>query len=106
MSTTMHIAVKGMTCVSCASRIEKALLKVNGVVNATVNLATETATIEGVASTGDIKSAIINAGYDVELESRQFEVKGMTCASCAGRVEKALMKISGVGSAKDRKSVV
>ncbi|ABL99991.1 heavy metal translocating P-type ATPase [Shewanella amazonensis] len=99
MSTTMHIAVKGMTCVSCASRIEKALLKVNGVVNATVNLATETATIEGVASTGDIKSAIINAGYDVELESRQFEVKGMTCASCAGRVEKALMKISGVGSA-------
>ncbi|MCL2919348.1 heavy metal translocating P-type ATPase [Shewanella litorisediminis] len=99
MSTTMQLAVKGMTCASCAARIEKALLNVSGVVKANVNLATETATVEGLANAADITSAIINAGYEVEMDSRQFEVKGMTCASCAGRVEKALMKVAGVHSA-------
>jgi len=42
------LAIKGMTCASCASRVEKALLKVSGVVSAEVNLALETAQVAAV----------------------------------------------------------
>ncbi|HSG51819.1 MAG TPA: copper ion binding protein, partial [Rheinheimera sp.] len=99
MTATIQFAIKGMTCASCANRIEKALLSVAGVTNASVNLATETATVTGDARYSDIKSAVSSAGYQLDTRERLFAVKGMTCASCAGRVEKSLLKVAGVLSA-------
>jgi Cu+-exporting ATPase len=97
-----------MTCASCASNIEKALLEVPGVVSANVNLASEKATVEYLKSEADIrdfKKAVEEAGYQI-LESEEpskkkvtFGVSGMTCASCVSHIEKALKELDGVSSA-------
>ena len=99
MTVTTQFKINGMTCASCAGRVEQALSKVAGVTAASVNLATETATVTGVVATQALEAAVMQAGYQLESSSRQFGVKGMTCASCAGRVEKSLLKVPGVLSA-------
>ena len=61
----LDLRVEGMTCASCVARVEKALRKVPGVVDANVNLATETATVRGDAP--DMEAAIAairKAGYE------------------------------------------
>ncbi|HEY0603607.1 MAG TPA: heavy metal translocating P-type ATPase [Herpetosiphonaceae bacterium] len=91
--------VTGMTCASCASRIERGLKKVGGVEAAQVNLASEQATVnydpQQVQATELVK-AVEHAGYGVITDQIEFPVTGMTCASCQGRVEKALRKVEGV----------
>lgn len=63
----LDIGIGGMTCASCVGRVERALKKVGGVLDATVNLATESARI---AYTGDaqmparLRRAIRDAGYE------------------------------------------
>ena len=99
MQSSIQLAVQGMTCSSCAGRIEKALLKVNNVEQATVNLATETVLVEGNPSATELCNAITGAGYQVSTETRQYQVIGMTCASCASRIEKALLNVAGVMTA-------
>ncbi len=92
------VPVTGMTCAACVRRVEKALSKVEGVSGASVNLATETATVEhgpGVKP-GDLVSAVEGAGYGAETEKTTLGVTGMTCAACVRRVEKTLSKVSGV----------
>lgn len=64
---TVQLAIGGMTCASCVSRVERALKAVQGVDSATVNLATERATVHGVADIGALKSAIQKAGYEAHL---------------------------------------
>ncbi len=97
--------VGGMTCASCVSHVEKALIEVKGVVSAFVNLATEKATIEyipGEATSADFKKAVESAGYQFLGEGKPglskvtFAVTGMTCASCVSHVEKALREVDGV----------
>jgi Cu+-exporting ATPase len=62
---TFDLKVEGMTCASCVARVEKALKKVPGVTDATVNLATETATVSSEASVLDAAiAAIRKAGYE------------------------------------------
>jgi Cu+-exporting ATPase len=85
-----------MTCASCAARIEKVLKQVPGVTDATVNLATETATVAGEADLASVQRAIEKAGFSVPTESLALNITGMTCASCSARVEKALAKVPGV----------
>ncbi len=67
MSTDWTLPIEGMTCASCASRVEKALAKVPGVREAAVNLATEIATVK--ADTGvkleAMRAAVEKAGYEV-----------------------------------------
>jgi Cu+-exporting ATPase len=68
MTTTIELPVAGMTCASCVNRIERFLKKTPGVADATVNLATEVATIHYLpdqAGTAELVSAIEAAGYDV-----------------------------------------
>src|SRR5688500_8670040 len=68
MATTT-LEVQGMTCAACVGRVERALSKVPGVEKATVNLATERATIEhaGGATVDALAEAVRDAGYDAEV---------------------------------------
>ena len=95
-STAVSFPVEGMTCASCATRVEKALRKVPGATEATVNLALETATVLGAVDTPTAIAAVERAGYTVPVAVRHIDIDGMTCASCVGRVEKALRKVPGV----------
>jgi Cu+-exporting ATPase len=99
--TELRFGVTGMTCASCAGRIEKALLQVAGVRSASVNLATETATAttDGSTSAAALAKAVEQAGYGVAIEEISMAILGMSCASCVGRIEKALSEVPGVQSA-------
>ncbi len=98
---TLQLQVAGMTCASCVQRVEKALEAVPGVVQASVNLATEQATVQaGPAVRAEtLAAAVAKAGYEVVMDEATLQVEGMTCASCVARVEKALLKVPGVTSA-------
>src|SRR6266508_1176279 len=109
--------VTGMTCASCVRRIEKALNKVDGVEQASVNLATEKATVRydsAVTSTAQMQAAVEKAGYGVreiptppiappstspDQGDVTLPIEGMTCASCVRRIEKALNRVEGVREA-------
>jgi copper ion binding protein len=94
---TVTLPVEGMTCASCVSRVERALRKVPGVLDATVNLANETATVRGDAlSATALAAAVVAAGYAVSTATVDLAVEGMTCASCSGRDERALERVPGV----------
>ena len=94
-------AITGMTCASCAGRVERTLSLVPGVTSTSVNLATEQATVRALGTVGmDVLSAAVQkAGYAVGESAARLSINGMTCASCAGRVEKALQNVAGVTSA-------
>ncbi len=96
------LPVEGMTCASCVSRVEKALSAVPGVTEASVNLATEAATVRADKSVAvdALRAAVEKAGYTVGEQTVQLSIEGMTCASCVARVEKALLKVPGVTSAQ------
>lgn len=97
-STEHKLKINGMTCASCVGRLEKALNKVEGVNDVSVNLATEFATLhtEPEVKVDALISAVKTAGFDVARHSMDFGIEGMTCASCVTRVEKALTKVAGV----------
>ncbi len=94
------LPIEGMTCASCVSRVEKALNTLPGVESATVNLATEEATVRasGVDAAA-LAGAVRKAGYEVRADEIQLQIEGMTCASCVSRVEKALLQVPGVSAA-------
>jgi Cu+-exporting ATPase len=93
-----NLPIEGMTCASCVSRVEHALQKVPGVAEASVNLATESASVRSAPGTGlaDLRGAVEKAGYTVGESSVTLAIEGMTCASCVSRVEKALLRAPGV----------
>lgn len=105
---TIDVEIDGMTCGSCAARVQKVLGRQTGVTDAEVNLATGRARIVA----GDdvdveaLRSAVDRAGYvmfappsDVAMPTA-FDVEGMTCGSCAARVQKVLQRRPGVGDAE------
>lgn len=103
---TLHIT--GMTCASCAARIEKGLKKLDGVKEANVNLALEKATVifeEDRLKPEEIEKKIGDLGYGVVKDDRsrqddrrkaELAIQGMTCAACAARIEKGLNGLDGV----------
>jgi Cu+-exporting ATPase len=97
----LSFRVDGMTCASCVGRVEKALKAVPGVEGASINLATEKATVRTRRDLpfDALAAAVDKAGYAVPADSVSLAISGMTCASCVGRVEKALMKVPGVTAA-------
>ena len=101
----LELPIEGMTCASCVGRVERALKAVPGVQSASVNLATERASLQLAADAqasvvgGDAIAAIAKAGYAVPTQQIELAVEGMTCASCVGRVERALNAVPGVQGA-------
>ncbi|GAB1158636.1 heavy metal translocating P-type ATPase [Paenibacillus illinoisensis] len=98
--TTLQIT--GMTCAACSTRIEKGLSRMEGVQQASVNLAIEQASV-----TYDPKAVSVNAlrdkvealGYGTVTESIDLDITGMTCAACSARIEKGLSRLPGVSRA-------
>jgi len=97
---SLTFGVREMSCGSCVGRVEKALQAVPGVQEAHVNLAAETATIRvnDTFETDDVTVALDAAGYPAELQTYRFSIENMSCASCVGRVERALAVVTGIAS--------
>ncbi|WP_027887972.1 heavy metal translocating P-type ATPase [Meiothermus taiwanensis] len=99
MTKELQIGVEGMTCAACVNRVERGLKKVEGVEAASVNLATERATVAYDPATTTPQALIEKiqeVGYTPVVAEVELGVTGMTCAACVGRVERALKKLDGV----------
>ncbi len=119
--------VGGMSCGKCSARVEDALKAVAGVESVSVDLAASRADVSGrKLSLAKLADAVSDAGYEPgpvptgKLEPAEPEeeahdpplaeaeggewfdlaIGGMTCATCAGRVEKALAAVPGVAAAQ------
>lgn len=98
--TTLQIA--GMTCAACAVRIEKGLKKIDGVEDASVNIALEKSKVTfdpSKVNVNQFKEKVQSLGYKVISEKAEFDISGMTCAACANKIEKRLNKLNGVQNA-------
>jgi len=101
MSSTQafDLPIQGMTCAGCAGRVERALQAVPGVAQASVNLATEHARITASPDAlPRLLEAVHAAGYKVGSQRIDLALTGMTCAGCAGRIERALAQVPGVSA--------
>jgi Cu+-exporting ATPase len=99
--TTKSLKIEGMTCAACAKAVERVSKKLDGVIEANVNFATEKLNInydEAKISVPDIQVAIEKAGYKaiIEASSKSLKIEGMTCAACAKSVERVTKKLDGV----------
>ena len=99
-----QLEIEGMHCASCVSAVEKSLKNIEGVGEASVNLATESATVEFDPSQVDVerlRKAVSDAGYEARERGRSttLRIDGMHCASCVAAVEKSLKTIPGVKTA-------
>jgi Cu+-exporting ATPase len=102
--TTKHVSlpVTGMTCANCSLTVERNLKRMDGVAEASVNLATEKASITYDADSvteGQFLALIRDIGYDVPTAKAELPVTGMTCANCARTIERSLGRLGGVVSA-------
>ncbi len=96
---TVQLGVQGMTCASCVARVERALGRVDGVQEASVNLATERATVTfdpAAVTPAALLESVARAGYQPLVSEASFGVTGMTCANCSSRVERRLRQADGV----------
>lgn len=96
---TQTLRVDGMTCASCTSRVERMLAREPGVTGVRANLMTNSVTVDGDADPNILAQRLTAAGFTAAIETTQLAISGMTCASCVGRVERALAKLPGVDEA-------
>ncbi|HKJ04900.1 MAG TPA: heavy metal translocating P-type ATPase, partial [Geopsychrobacteraceae bacterium] len=95
--------LKGMTCANCAAVIEKGLDRLDWVIEARVNFATEILTVVHDSTghrTDQIQEKLKDLGYSGELEtpfeSIRLGIEGMSCANCAASIEKKLSSLAGI----------
>ncbi|MBS7789544.1 cadmium-translocating P-type ATPase [Roseococcus sp. SDR] len=92
----LTLPIEGMSCASCVGRVSRALEAVPGVAGVEVNLASESAQVQGTAALPTLDAAVRGAGYALREQVIELQVTGMSCASCVGRVERALQAVPGV----------
>ncbi len=94
--STLHI--EGMSCASCVGRVEKALSGLDGVTDVSVNLASENARIavDSPVRLKEAATALTELGYPARTARTTLNIASMSCASCVGRVDKALAEVPGV----------
>ncbi|GIT88653.1 MULTISPECIES: heavy metal translocating P-type ATPase [unclassified Roseobacter] len=100
MTDTSHttLSIEGMTCASCVGRVEKALAGLDGVSDVAVNLASETArlSLDDPSRLTDATQTLASLGYPARTSKVTLNIASMSCASCVGRVDKALADVPGV----------
>ena len=92
------LSIDGMSCASCVGRVDKALSALDGVSEVAVNLATEQARF-AVDRPGRLQAtadALGKLGYPARAARVTLNIASMSCASCVGRVDKALADVPGV----------
>lgn len=102
-SEQLSINVTGMTCGSCVERLEVAFKKEHGVLDVTVNLAAEKAYLRidpSFLAVKDIAGVVRRAGFEVGVDTRTYQVGGMSCTACASRIQDTLLKVPGVETAE------
>ncbi|MGI4940425.1 MAG: heavy metal translocating P-type ATPase [Janthinobacterium lividum] len=101
-ASRLDLRVTGMSCAACVRRVERAAAAVPGVQGVAVNLATERAAVTAAPGLRwpELAGALAKAGYPVVEDTVDLAVTGMSCASCVGRVERALLRIPGVLAAE------
>ena len=112
-SETISLEIRGMTCASCVSHVGRALEAVPGVLDSSVNLATERATVThvpGVATIAEMRKAVEDAGYSVAsaAEDKDGSLDDHSELSALRRkiilslaVAAAIMAVSAVSSLRD-----
>lgn len=98
---TLTLPIEGMTCASCSARVQRALSAVPGVARASVNLMTERAEVTmAPLDRAALVRAVQRSGFTVPQPAPAIDlaIEGMTCASCVGRVERALSAVPGAAS--------
>ncbi len=95
--------ISGMTCAACAKAVERAVKKLDGATEVTVNIATDKLAVtydEAKIKSSDIIDAVTKAGYEALEEKNTKEVsipiEGMTCSACAKAIERTVGKLPGV----------
>ena len=90
--------IEGMTCASCVGRVEKAMSALEGVSDVSVNLASEQArlTVDSSDRFQAAADALETLGYPARRARITLNIASMSCASCVGRVDKALADVPGV----------
>ncbi len=104
MTKKISMKIEGMSCSSCANRLDKAINKLEGIEQGNVNFATEMLTVvydEAKTSPMAVELAVEKAGFKVrkDIKDYSFKVKGMSCSSCANRLERLVQKLEGVEAA-------
>ncbi len=94
----LDLRIAGMSCAACVRRVERAAAAVPGVQAVAVNLATERAavTVAPGLRLSELAAVLAEAGYPVVEDTVDLAISGMSCASCVGRVERALLRVPGV----------
>ncbi len=102
VSRQLDVPLTGMSCAACVARVERVAGKVPGVEAAAVNLASERASLRtGPAfRLPELTEALEKAGYPAAERTADLSITGMSCASCVGRVERALLAVPGVLAAE------
>ena len=95
----LEFDIEGMNCASCSTRVEKALGRIEGVVEAPVNLASNRASVRYDASLLEpavLIDTVREIGYEPVTAQLEIGVGGMTCANCSARLERVLNRLDGV----------
>lgn len=96
---SLKLPVEGMTCAACSTRLEKVLNRQNGVLEASVSLADNSASIEfdsKALSAIDLAAVVAKTGFSIPNETHELSITGMTCAACSTRLERVLTRVPGV----------
>ena len=98
--------ITGMSCANCSRKVEKAISEMQGITEASVNLASEKLSVtydEQAISLDEIETTVKNLGFGITVPTANrnviIPIKGMNCASCSGKVEKTIQKLDGVADA-------
>jgi Cu+-exporting ATPase len=97
---TLSFGLRKLNCASCVGRAEDALQMLPEVIKAQVNLASEAAVVRVTSDfqATDVAAALQSAGYPAEQSTYLFHLQNLSCASCVGRVERAIAALPGVVS--------
>lgn len=93
------LPITGMTCANCAATVSRNAKKVEGVLDADVNYASEKLVLtydDKIAQPEAVIARVEKAGYGVVTSSLDLPITGMTCANCANTIQRKVNKLDGV----------